>query len=207
MEPDFWKRRWAEGKIGFHEGRPNESLVRFRSALGDARRVLVPLCGKSEDLAWLASEGLEVVGVELVEEAVKAFFAEHGLDAQVTKKGVLTAYRGGGVTLLVGDFFQVTPTDVGEVDAFYDRAALIALPAPLRAKYVAHLKTLAGRGLLITVEYPQAQLEGPPFPVPKDEVLRHYPGAKELGQARAAGPRLEPIGALERVYAVAPLTS
>lgn len=202
MQPDFWKSRWAEGKIGFHEGRPNESLVAHFEVLREARRVFVPLCGKSEDLAYLASQGLEVVGVELVEDAVKAFFAEHGLDAQVTKKGVLTAYRAAGITIFAGDFFAVTPTDVGEVDAFYDRAALIALPHALREKYVAHVKALVKRGLLITVEYPQDQLDGPPFAVMKDEVQKHYPGAKELGQNKATGPRLEPLGAVERVYAV-----
>ncbi|MGV3621784.1 MAG: thiopurine S-methyltransferase [Archangium sp.] len=202
MQPDFWKSRWAEGKIGFHEGRPNESLVKHFDVLRGARRVFVPLCGKSEDLAYLASQGIEVVGVELVEDAVKAFFAEHGLDAQVTKKGVLTAYRAAGITIFAGDFFAVTPTDVGEVDAFYDRAALIALPPPLREKYVAHVKTLVKRGLLITVEYPQDKLDGPPFAVMQDEVAKHYPGAKELGQSKAAGPRLEPLGAQERVYSV-----
>lgn len=202
MEPDFWKSRWAEGKIGFHEGKPNQSLVQHLDVLRGAKRVFVPLCGKSEDLAFLAREGFEVVGAELVEDAVKAFFAEHGIDAQVTKKGVLTAYRGGGITIFAGDFFKVTPTDVGEIDAFYDRAALIALPAPLREQYVAHLKTLTKRGLLITVEYPQDQLDGPPFAVMKDEVRRHYAGAKELGQNLATGPRLEPLGAVERVYRV-----
>lgn len=202
MQPDFWKSRWAEGKIGFHEGKPNESLVKHFDVLRGAKRVFVPLCGKSEDLAYFASQGIEVVGVELVEDAVKAFFAEHGIDAQVTKKGVLTSYRGAGITIFAGDCFQVTPTDVGEVDAFYDRAALIALPPALREKYVAHVKSLVKRGLLITVEYPQDQLDGPPFAVMKDEVLRHYPGAEELGENKAAGPRLEPLGAIERVYAV-----
>ncbi len=202
MEPDFWKSRWAAGQIGFHEGTPNQSLQQHGAHLQPAKRVLVPLCGKSEDLAWLAAQDLEVVGVELVEDAVRAFFAEHGLDATVTKRGAVTSYRAKGITIFAGDFFAVTPTDVGEVDAFYDRAALIALPAPVREKYVAHLRTLVKRGLLITVEYPQEKLDGPPFSVPKDEVLRHYPNAKELGQNKAAGPRLEPLGALERVYVI-----
>ena len=202
MNPEFWKGRWAAGQIGFHEGKPNGQLVEHVAQLQPAKRVLVPLCGKSVDLAWLAGQGFEVVGIELVEDAVRAFFAEHGLDATVTKKGVVTSYRAAGITLFAGDFFAVTPTDVGEVQAFYDRAALIALPPELRVKYIAHLRTLASRGLLITVEYPQDKLDGPPFSVPPDEVQRHWPGAKPLGTALAAGPKLEPLKAVERIYAV-----
>ncbi len=37
---------------------------------GTGRRVLVPLCGKTPDLLWLAEQGNEIVGVELSEIAV-----------------------------------------------------------------------------------------------------------------------------------------
>ena len=43
------------------------------SALGLAKgaAVLVPLCGKSLDLVWLAEQGHAVIGVELAEAFVK----------------------------------------------------------------------------------------------------------------------------------------
>ena len=78
MEPSFWLERWRENRIGFHEGHPNSYLERHRSELGAGRRVLVPLCGKTEDLAYLASLGHHVVGIELAEAAARAFFVEHG---------------------------------------------------------------------------------------------------------------------------------
>lgn len=173
MEPDFWRARWGEGRIGFHEGAPNAHLRKHLDVLARARRVLVPLCGKAEDLAFLAAAGREVVGVELVEDAVRAFFAEHGLTPAITREGPLTRYAQGPLTLYAGDVFEATPGRVGTFDGWYDRAALIALPPPLRARYVPHLLGLlepGAAGLLVTVEYDQEKRAGPPFSVREDEV-------------------------------------
>lgn len=177
MEPDFWRARWSEGRIGFHEGAPNAHLRQNLDVLAGARRVLVPLCGKAEDLAFLAASGREVVGVELVEDAVRAFFAEHGLAPTVTREGPLARYAHGNVTLWAGDFFEATPGRMGTFDGWYDRAALIALPPPLRARYVPHLLALVrpgAAGLLVTVEYDQERREGPPFSVPEEEVRARF---------------------------------
>jgi len=176
-----WFASWREGRIGFHEGRPNAYLERHAGRLGAGRRVLVPLCGKAEDLAYLASLGHQVVGVELVEDAVRAFFAEHGLAPAVTPHGPFTAYRAGAITVLAGDVFATTAALLGPVDAFYDRAALIALPADTRPRYVAHLRGLfpaGARGLVVTLEYPEERMEGPPYSVTEAEVRGLYAGAE-----------------------------
>lgn len=173
MDQSFWRARWQEGRIGFHEGRPNTYLERHASRLDGCARVLVPLCGKAEDLAFLAGRGHEVIGVELVEDAVRAFFAEHGATPEIRARGSLTEYTAGTITLLAGDVFAVTPEHVGHVDALYDRAALIALPPEMRARYVPHVRKLlapGARGLLVTLEYAQQLAEGPPFAVLEDEV-------------------------------------
>jgi len=177
---DEWLARWRDGRIGFHEGQPNALLDRYVARLAGARRVLVPLCGRSEDLAFLAAHGYEVVGVELSEQAVRAFFELHALVPAIERRGPLIEYRAGSITLLVGDWFATTPALVGAVDAFYDRAALIALPAEVRARYVAHLRAVlpAGApGLVITLEYDAARMSGPPFPVTEDELRALYAGA------------------------------
>jgi thiopurine S-methyltransferase len=179
IDNDFWAARWAEGKIGFHEGRPNAMLERHVDRLGAGRRVLVPLCGKAVDLAYLAARGHTVIGVELVEDAVRAFFAEHQLTPAVAARGKLTAYRAGAITLLAGDVFDATDDVLGPIDALYDRAALIALPADVRPRYVAHLRGLlpaGATGLLISIEYPEHQLSGPPFSVPEAEVRHLFDG-------------------------------
>ena len=69
---ECWVERWQEGRTGWHEPDGNDSLKKYWRAAG--RRVLVPLCGKTPDLAWLARLGNEVVGIELAEIAVETFF-------------------------------------------------------------------------------------------------------------------------------------
>jgi thiopurine S-methyltransferase len=169
MVPEFWKSRWAAGQIRFHEGRPNESLVRHAARLGTQRRVLVPLAGKSVDVAYLASRGHEVVAVELVESAVEAFFREQGLTATVERQGPLTRFVAGPITFYAGDYFATTAAALGEVNALYDRAALVALPEEMRATYAAHTLGLLARdshGLVLSLEYDLAQRATPPPPHP-----------------------------------------
>jgi thiopurine S-methyltransferase len=65
---------------------------------------------------------------------------------------------------------------LGPVSTIYDRAALVALPADIRAHYTSHLMDIsdAAPQLLITYEYDQQLIEGPPFSVNEDEVKLHY---------------------------------
>ncbi|BBP75731.1 thiopurine S-methyltransferase [Pseudomonas gingeri] len=177
MQPEFWHKRWEFNQIGFHLDQVNPCLQRFWPdlALEPEARVLVPLCGKSLDLAWLAAQGLRVLGVELSEKAVEAFFAEQQLKPQVREHGALRIYEAGPLELWCGDFFALTAADVADCTALYDRAALIALPLEMRERYTAHLtRILPGgcQGLLITLDYDQAQIDGPPFAVLDGEVRR-----------------------------------
>lgn len=185
-----WIARWRDGRIGFHEGHANAFLDRHIARLAGCRRVLVPLCGKTEDLAFLAARGHTVVGVELAEQAVREFFASHALVPSIVARGALVEYTAGAITLLVGDVFATTPEVVGPVDALYDRAALIALPADLRPRYVAHLRTLlpaSAPALVITLEYDQQLMTGPPFAVLASELRALHAGrAIELLEERPA---------------------
>ncbi|WP_242205659.1 MULTISPECIES: thiopurine S-methyltransferase [unclassified Pseudomonas] len=174
MQPEFWHKKWASGQIGFHLPEVNPYLQRHWSVPVTAR-VLVPLCGKSLDLAWLAGCGHQVLGVELSEKAIEDFFTEHQVQPQISQKGAFKVYSSDAIELWCGDFFALTPSDVADCTALYDRAALIALPAPMRERYAAHLQQilpLGVQGLLITLDYDQAQMPGPPFAVADDEVQR-----------------------------------
>lgn len=179
MDPDFWHSRWHEGRIGFHQDRPTPLLVEHWSSLGVApgRRVFVPLCGKSLDMAWLASQGLQVLGVELSPLAVEQFFAEHGLVPEIVVGDAGRRYRAGGIEIVCGDAFALGADLLRSCDAVFDRAALIALPPDLRRRYAGELYTRLPpgcRGLLITLEYPQHEKSGPPFAVHEDEVRHLY---------------------------------
>lgn len=176
MEPEFWHKRWSSNQIGFHLPEVNPYLQHFWPQLGLERgsRVLVPLCGKSLDLLWLAHQGYSVLGVELSEKATTDFFLEHQLEPSVSEEGVFKVFRAADIEIRCGDFFALDREDVADCTALYDRAALIALPAPMRERYAAHLQRILpnGVGLLITLDYNQDEMPGPPFSVGNDEVQR-----------------------------------
>lgn len=181
MHEDFWQARWSRNEIGFHLAEVNPYLVRHWPTLGVAAGacVLVPLCGKSHDLVWLAEQGYRVLGVELAERAVRDFFAERGWEPQVEQRGALLSYRYGALEILQGDFFDLAPEHLAGCQALYDRAALIALPPDMRADYARHLDGVLPRpldGLLVTLEYPQQEMSGPPFSVLAAEVRERFAG-------------------------------
>jgi len=175
MDANFWHERWQQGQIGFHQPDVHPSLPRYWPAL-DLRpgsRVLVPLCGRSLDMVWFAGRFHPVLGVELSPIAAAGFFAHESLTPLRDTHGPFELYAGGRYEILQGDFFDLAREEVGAIHGCYDRAALIALPPPMRQRYAAHLGKLlvpGTRGLLVTLEYPQDKMDGPPFCVPVDEV-------------------------------------
>lgn len=175
MEEGFWQTRWQRDQIGFHLNIVNPDLEIYWPQLNIAKgsKVFVPLCGKSVDLCWLAEQGHTVLGIELIEKAVTDFFVEQSLTPVISQQGPFTAYTAGEITVLHGDFFHLTAEDLAEYNAFYDRAALIALPDDLRKDYAAHLSKIMPqgcKGLLLTMDYPQHQMKGPPFAVPREQI-------------------------------------
>lgn len=189
MDPGFWHARWQQGQIGFHQADINRHLTQRWPGLGLAAgtRVLVPLCGKSRDMTWLHAQGHRVVGVELEAQACEAFFVEQHLSFSVESHGTAQVFRGqgqaAGIELWCADFFSLTVADLGELQAWYDRAALIALPPALRqrhARRVTQLLPSGARGLLITMDHPPGQRDGPPFAVPQAEVRALLEPAFEL---------------------------
>lgn len=194
MEAEFWHDRWASGQTGFHEGAANRLLVAHLDALGLAAgaRVFVPLCGRSRDLVWLRDRGHGVVGAELSRLAVEQLYAELGVEPEVTPLGALERVRGAGIEVFVGDIFALSREDLGEVAASYDRAALVALPAEMRAGYGAHLQAITDGApqLVIAFEYDQSLRAGPPFSVDGAELERvhgaHYQ-LRELARAEVPG--------------------
>ena len=185
MNADFWHTRWESGRVGFHQDEVNRYLTQYWDSLdvGEDATVFVPLCGKSLDMMWLRERGHKVVGVEFSPVAVRDFFVAHGIEATQTKTGSFERWEGGGFVLLCGDFYAMTEPDLEGATAVYDRAALIAMDD--RKRYVDHLRTLLPMGsptLLVTIEYPQEQLGGPPFSVSDEEVHALFEGGFGMEQ-------------------------
>jgi thiopurine S-methyltransferase len=185
VDAEFWHNRWQDDLIPFHKERTNHYLEKYfhRLGLADGDRVLVPLCGKSVDMRWLREQGCTVTGVELSDIAVRDFFSEQGITASQRQDGDFQVLEGEGISLLSGDFFALDSTHTANVSAVYDRAALIALPDAMRARYVDHLLSLLAPEvpmLLLTFEYPAHEIDGPPFSVDEAQVRDLYANRRKV---------------------------
>ena len=179
MHPDFWHQRWQDNQIGFHQDKPTPLLLKHwpSLALPHGSRVFVPLAGKSLDMLWFASRGHRVLGVEIEPLAVEQFFAENGLVPAIHESQYGRHYVSDEIELVCGNAFALDAAALSDCVAVFDRAALIALPPDMRRRYVHELyaRLPAGcRGLMITLEYPPQEKQGPPFTVPDAEVLERY---------------------------------
>jgi thiopurine S-methyltransferase len=179
MEPEFWVERWQRNEIGFHQDRVNPYLERFwADVVGDRNAtVFVPLCGKSQDMVWLHERGHTVVGVELSVIAVESFFVEQQLVPKRREIDGLVLFEAQGYKIYCGDYFALKSQHLSQVRAAYDRASLVALPPPLRNRYAQHLTKLLAPGartLLVAVDYPTQQMQGPPFAVIDAEIRTLY---------------------------------
>ncbi len=179
MDNDFWHARWQSNQIGFHQNELNPYLVRYWPSLHlePQSRVFVPLCGKTLDMIWLLDQGHAVLGNEISQLAVEAFFAEHRLTPAIRQETGFTRWTCDRIEILCGDFFELTPAASGRIDALYDRAALIALTPAQRARYAARIMEMLEPqtpGLLVTLDYEQQKMQGPPFAVSGNEVSNLY---------------------------------
>lgn len=179
MDPDFWRQRWREGRVGFHQDRVTPLLEQYWDAVDipPGECVFVPLAGKSLDMLWLAARGYRVLGVELSHLAVEQFFSEHQLLPTRRDSAYGSHYVAGDIELVCGDAFALDADALGRCAGVYDRAALIALPTNLRERYAHQLYARLPpgcRGLLVTLDYPPHEKSGPPFPVDEDEVRHLY---------------------------------
>ncbi len=182
VDNQHWLDRWKENRIGFHEVTVNQYLKTYlpQFALPAGASVFLPLCGKAQDIAWLAQQGYEVIGIELSYLAIEAFFEENSLDYERVESNRFVTYKSGNISLLQGDFFDLCRDDLSACHFIYDRAALIAMELPDRPRYYEHMLSIispTSNMLLITLEYDQAEMLGPPFSVPTEEVSRYYADA------------------------------
>ena len=213
MDHGFWHDRWETSRIGFHESRPNPHLVAHfpKLSVPEHGRVFVPLCGKTLDIAWLLSRGHRVAGAELSELAIAQLFEELEVEPAISDLGELKRYSATDIDIFVGDVFALTPDLLGPVDAVFDRAAFVALPETMRAKYAPHITHVTGTApqLLITFEYDTALLDGPPFSIQGDELGQRYGDSyalSSLAMDSVAG-GFKGHHAWERVWLLKPYTA
>lgn len=176
MEHDYWRNKWDIKQTGFHLNYVHPILKRHVGLFNQEQTVFVPLCGKSLDIGFLLERGNTVVAVELSEVAVGELFEQMDLTPTVSSWKEGKKYQAENLTVYVGDFFTVEAQDLGSIAWVYDRAAIVALPEELRVKYAQHLVNITEKAphLLLTLDYDQEIVSGPPFAVSGEEVTTHY---------------------------------
>ena len=187
MNPEFWHERWEKNEIGFHQENINAPLQKYWQSLklDDNESVFVPLCGKSRDLLWIQSLGHPVLGVEISPLGVETFFKENNLQASSVSDGKFIRWKCGTLEILCGDYFDLQLSHLEGVAVVYDRASLVALPPEMREQYVKHFVSLLPQGvniLLLTLEYQQKEMQGPPFSVSEEEVNDLYGNNYQIGK-------------------------
>ena len=210
MEAEFWHKIWEDNNIAFHQREGNKLFLRHLGALNlsAGARLFLPLCGKTRDIANLMEAGFQIVGAELSELAIEQLFQELDLKPEIRVIGTLKLWQAERIDIFTGDIFDLSAQVLGTVDATLDRAALVALPADLRPNYARHLAEITTKAphLLITFEYDQSQMNGPPFSVPESEVRAIYGetyGVSELETIDFPGLLKGQVEALERAWLIA----
>ena len=181
---NFWEERWHLGQTGWHNQVVNNNLHNHADALFQTEMptIFVPLCGKTLDMSWLAEQGAQIIGVDLVEQAIHEFFAEKNEIPECSTVHRIPRFQNDNITLFQANIFNINTNVIGHVDAIFDRAALVALPLEKRQEYAEHCLSLLKSGgtiLLITYDSPVADTQGPPFPVRKGTVESLYASASK----------------------------
>ncbi len=188
MHSSFWHQCWQEQRIGFHQNKINSYLSKYWPNLNvpENSRVFVPLCGKSLDLCYFPQQRLKVLGNEISTLAVQDFYTEQQLNASKTVisdknsalgQSVMTLWQSEDIDIICADFFDLKKEQLLDIKAIYDRAALVAFTPEMRRKYVHKmLEILPDKVsmLLLTLDYNEAEKQGPPFSVTQDEVFELY---------------------------------
>ena len=136
-----------------------------------------------DDPTWNFLNGLTAKEIQdMVEQAVKTFFTENELEYESVNIGKHTKYSSQPFTIFHRNLLDL---DAGliQADAWYDRAALIAISPSDRRGYVDQIRKqtkLGAVGLLITFAYPQEQMPGPPFALHDDHVSDLFSEGFEL---------------------------
>ena len=180
-----WLDRWRKGTTGWHRSDINPQLIENINQLSEVRTqtIFVPLCGASLDMKYLINQGFHVVGVELSPLAIDRFFNENQIEYKVSKVEEFDLYQGKNIDIYCGDFFKLKKNYLYDASCIYDRAALIALNPDLQKKYVRHLKDIlpnSSKILLLTMFYPQNEMEGPPYSVGDNNVEDLFSEYKDI---------------------------
>jgi methyl halide transferase len=173
-DPDaaFWAELYRTGDTGWDQGGPSPGLVDFlrdhvgahgRAPLLRAGRALVPGCGHGHDARALAAADFEVLGLDVVEHAVREatrLAEEEGLDNLRFERA---------------DFLDLPTPFRGPYDVIFENTFFCAIDPEQRERYVEiAADLLKPAGYLLGVFYNIQPETGPPFGATRDELIERF---------------------------------
>ena len=135
---ETWAQDWETDNPEFHTDEVNAMLTKHHDEVTRGRknlRVLVPLCGKSLDMIWLADQGHSVVGVELIRKGIELFFRDNKLtyneksvSLSPENQGTVFKNNGKNITLYECSIFDFSAKIAGgKFDFIWDRGSMTAI--------------------------------------------------------------------------------
>jgi SAM-dependent methyltransferase len=146
-----WETRFAAGDTPWERPGLHPAMRAWveAGALPPGARVIIPGCGRSPELGFLAARGLDVTGADL--SATALAFQRQKLDA-----------AGHAANLLEGDVLAHRPDT--PYDRVYEQTFLCAIPPRLRVAYEAALcDWLKPGGQLLALFMQKDEAGGPPY--------------------------------------------
>nr|CAB3267191.1 thiopurine S-methyltransferase-like [Phallusia mammillata] len=184
MELGYWSNRWKTGDVQFHKEDVHYDLIENENKLLPQQgSVFFPLCGKTVDMAYLASKGHTVVGLEFDEEPIKSFFSENKLKYNITEiedypfKKYQCCNQGADITIYQGDINHATVNFLGKFDAIWDRGSFVAINTNDRTMYtnlILGIMKPNTQYYLLCVEFDSSVFGGPPHSTTQADVQKHF---------------------------------
>ena len=212
-ELDDWHSKWTSLKDGalpgWHLSGTNPSLVTIDGepfvkendrTIPIRGRVLVPLCGATDDMQYLSNFDAvtEVVGVEISERAIDVFFKAHSLTPNIeplskssTSNGSSDGcvYVSGKIKIFKMDMLLFADSE--KFDFIWDRASLMAIDPCYRSKYCQVMESClkgAGDYVVVGIEYPEGPFTGPPRMIHDRQIKECFEDSKLFETIDKLGP-------------------
>ena len=146
LSAGWWEEKWDIAQTGWRREENNAGTTLFADNLalvertlntkltGTDRKALVPLCGDSSVVTFLAQKGYEVVAIDFAETAVKKLRAKIAAEPEAVQKRI---------TVVEGDLFDFDlPEGEAKFDFIYDKSAFVQIDPARRLAYAEKLRSL-----------------------------------------------------------------